>query len=216
MQGRSLWRFLTPLAYFFPPLLSSTPLSFFSVSRLRLLGLGICFLRPCCNYRGAPLPLLPLAPSPLFLSLLIGGKKLYWGHLNPTTGFCAASTPGTHRTDSFTSPNLYRSRESPGWPPHANGTATRGVEHLQRGDGAGFPRVSAKQTVEKQVEKRSGRQAVFTFIKDVMLCVTCSFVGWLVGWLIGWFVGWLVGWFIKQTSTVVGSKRNGSIFMCSL
>lgn len=59
-------------------------------------------------------------------------KKLYWGHLSnppptstpppppqpPTTGFLCSSSPGTHRSDSFTSPNLYRSRKRPGWPPH--------------------------------------------------------------------------------------------------
>lgn len=43
LQGRSLWRFLTTTPPQGPPLV-------LSVSWLRLLGPGICFLRPCCNY----------------------------------------------------------------------------------------------------------------------------------------------------------------------
>lgn len=140
LQGRSLWRFLTPPSPIFSTLSSTTPL--FSVSRLRLLRLGICFLRPCCNYRGALLPLPPLAPSLFFITVDWWLRSYTEAISPPTTGFCASSSLGTHRTVSFTSPNLYRSRKRSGWPPHTNRAAANGVkvEDTYREEmGAGFP-----------------------------------------------------------------------------
>lgn len=104
----------SPFAYFSKPLLSAP--SLFSVSRLRLLGLGICFLRPCCYYRAVLLPPPCLHVSSLFpLSVTV-----YWCKttvvLKPSylqAALHPLSCQGAGRIGTFTSLNFHRKT---GWP----------------------------------------------------------------------------------------------------
>lgn len=100
---------------------SFLPPSFFSVSRRRLLGLGICFLRPCCYYRAAlpPPPCLHVSFLFFFCHCSVAqdysccGAILPDDHLTPLS---ALVSQVAHRTYSFASLNLHRKTAGPGWP----------------------------------------------------------------------------------------------------